>query len=131
MSKQDLVRLTHAFISIRLDYCNGLFTGLSKKALWQLQLTQNAAGRVLMKTRKYNHITPVLKSHWLSVIQRIDLKILLLVYKSLCSSGPKYVSDMLVPYKPSRTLRTFGAGLLAGVRTKHGEAVFCYYATQT
>lgn len=33
MSKQNLVRLTHAFISSRLDYCNGLFTGLPEKLL--------------------------------------------------------------------------------------------------
>uniref|UniRef100_A0A3Q3LKF2 Reverse transcriptase domain-containing protein n=1 Tax=Mastacembelus armatus TaxID=205130 RepID=A0A3Q3LKF2_9TELE len=37
MSKPDLERLIHSFISSRLDYCNGLFTGLSKRAVRQLQ----------------------------------------------------------------------------------------------
>ena len=31
MSKHDLEKLIHAFISSRADYCNGLFTGLAKK----------------------------------------------------------------------------------------------------
>uniref|UniRef100_A0A3Q3LSB9 Reverse transcriptase domain-containing protein n=1 Tax=Mastacembelus armatus TaxID=205130 RepID=A0A3Q3LSB9_9TELE len=62
MSKPDLERLIHAFISSRLDYCNGLFTGLSKRAVRQLQYIQNAAARVLTRNRKYNHITPVLRS---------------------------------------------------------------------
>ena len=81
MSKPDLERLIHAFVSSRLDYCNGLLTGLSKQAVRQVQYIQNAAARVLTRTRKYDHISPVLRSlHWLPVAQRIEA---LLVYKSL------------------------------------------------
>uniref|UniRef100_A0A8C6UC06 Ig-like domain-containing protein n=1 Tax=Neogobius melanostomus TaxID=47308 RepID=A0A8C6UC06_9GOBI len=66
VSKPDLERLIHAFVSSRLDYCNGLLTGLSKRAVRQLQNIQNAAARVLTRTRKYDHISPVLRSlHWL------------------------------------------------------------------
>ncbi|KAK7930462.1 hypothetical protein WMY93_006857 [Mugilogobius chulae] len=94
-------------------YCNGLFTGLSKQAVKQLQYIQNAAARVLTRTRKYRHISPVLRSlHWLPVAQRIDFKTALLVFKSLHGLAPKYISDMLVRYEPSRTLRTSGTGLL-------------------
>uniref|UniRef100_A0A3Q3RNJ0 Reverse transcriptase domain-containing protein n=1 Tax=Mastacembelus armatus TaxID=205130 RepID=A0A3Q3RNJ0_9TELE len=135
MSKPDLERLIHAFISSRLDYCNGLFTGLSKRAVRQLQYIQNAAARVLTRTRKYNHITPVLRSlHWLPVAQRIDFKLALPVYTSLHGSAPHYISDMLMPYEPSRTLiRTSGTGLLLvpRVRTKHGEAAIQFYAAKT
>ncbi len=39
---------------------------------------------LLLKHRKHEHITPILRSlHWLPVHQRIDFKILLFVYKSL------------------------------------------------
>ena len=131
MSQQDLEKLVHAFIFSRLDYCNGVFTGLPKKSIRQLQLIQNAAARVLTKTRKVDHITPVLKSlHWLPVPQRIDFKILLLVYKSLNGLGPKYISDLLLHYDPPRPLRSSGTGLLVvpRVRTKQGEAAFSFYA---
>ena len=131
VSKPDLERLIHAFVSSRLDYCNGLLTGLSKRAIRQLQYIQNAAARVLTRTRKYDHISPVLRSlHWLPVAQRIDFKTALLVYKSLHGLAPKYISDMLETYEPTRTLRTSGRGLLLvpRVRTKQGEAAFQVYA---
>ncbi len=46
---QDLEKLFHIFITIRVDYCNGL---LPKKTIRQLQLIQNTAARILTRTRK-------------------------------------------------------------------------------
>ncbi len=104
---------------------------LPKKTIRQLQLIQNAAARILTRTRKSEHITPVLRSlHWLPVTFRIDFKVLLLVYKSLNGLGPKYIADMLTEYKPNRSLRSLGSSQLEipRVYTKQGESAFSYYA---
>ena len=96
-----------------------------------LQLLQNSAARVLTRTRGREHITPVLKSlHWLPVCFRIDFKVLLVVFKCLNGLGPSYLSELLLSYQPSRTLRSSGAGLLVVPHTKtktHGEAAFSHY----
>ena len=64
--------LVHAFITSRLDNGNALLKGISEHHLKKLQLVQNAVACVLTMTRKYDHITPILKDlHWLSVRERI------------------------------------------------------------
>ena len=70
------------------------------------------------KTRKFYHITPVLKDlHWLPVRERINFKILLLTWKALNGIAPIYISDLLVHYQPNRTLRSSNKHLLAVPRT--------------
>ena len=66
VSLEDAKTLVHAFVFSRLDYCNALFAGLPKKTTDRLQLVQNAAARVLTKTKRREHITEsILKfSYW-------------------------------------------------------------------
>lgn len=47
LSQQDLEKRVGAFLFSRLDYCIAVFTELTQKSIRQLQLTRNAAARVL------------------------------------------------------------------------------------
>ena len=118
LSHEAAATLVHAFITSRLDDGNSLLYGINDCLLKKLQLIQNTAARVLSKTRKYDHITPVLKKlHWLPVKQRIEYKILLLTWKSLNGISPAYLSDLITHYTPNRELRSSDKRLLYIPRT--------------
>jgi len=132
LSKNDAEKLIHAFVTSRLDYCNALLSGYPDKALNKLQLVLNTAARILTRTKKFDHITPVLASlHWLPVKARADFKVLLLTYKALHGLAPTYLSDLVLPYIPTRTLRSQDAGLLIVPRISKqtaGGRAFSYRA---
>ena len=84
LSQKDTEILVHAFISSKLDSCNSLLYGLPQTLIDRLQAVQNCAAHLVTRSRKHDHITPILKQlHWLPVYSRIKYKILLLTFKAL------------------------------------------------
>ncbi|KAF7689309.1 hypothetical protein HF521_012662, partial [Silurus meridionalis] len=120
LSKADLEKAIHAFISSRIDYCNALYTGLNQSLLNRLQMVQNAAARLLTNTSKCSHITPVLRSlHWLPVRFRVEYKVLLFVFKAINDLAPPYLAELLKVYQPARTLRSSGLTSLVVPKCKY------------
>ena len=107
LSRESITTLVSCFVLSRLDYCNALLGGLPSDSLEKLQRVQNCAARMIFGMRKREHITPALKSlHWLPVKQRIEYKTSLLCFKHFHSQTPPYISELLLPYTTSRTLRS-------------------------
>ncbi len=132
LSVSDAEKLVHAFMTSRLDYCNALLSGCPASSINKLQIVQNAAARVLTRSRKYDHITPILQSlHWLPIKFRISYKILLLAYKALNDLAPAYLTSLLSCYNPTRSLRSQNSGLLVVPRiakSTKGGRTFSYLA---
>ena len=119
--------LVHALVTSRLDNGNALLYGITEQQLNKLQRAQNAAARMLTRTRKFDHISPVLhRLHWLPIRYRIQFKLLLLTWKSLHDMAPSYIKELLNQHAPSRHLRSSDKNLLTVPRTfsSYGDRAF-------
>ena len=88
--------IIHALISCRLDYCNSLLYNIPTHKTDCLQKLQNQWARILTKSLRREHITPVLKSlHSLKLHDRITYKILMLTYKTYYIIAPTYLCELI------------------------------------
>ena len=97
----------------RLDYCSSVFIGLPADQIARLQRVHNNAARLVMKKRRRDHVTPLLKElHWLPVKFRCQYRISTLAYRHFERSLPPYLSSSLCTYEPSRCLRSSNEKLI-------------------
>ena len=131
LSSEATKSLVNCLVTSRLDYCNAL-NGLPNTILSKLQRVQNTAARIITRTARHDHITPVLKElHWLPVKYRVQHMILTHTYKALHEQSPQYVKDMIDVYRPSRNLRSQDSTTLVVPRTRtvmYGNRSFSYAA---
>ena len=72
------------------------------------------------------HIKPILfKLHWLPVAARVQFKVLVLIYKALNGLGPGYLEDHILPYEPTRQLRSNQGALLKELSLKEVRGMSC------
>ena len=100
--------------------------------LTKRQRIKNSAARLVSRSKKQNHITPILAElQWLPIKARIQNKIILLAFNAVHGFAPHYISELVSPYKPTRSLRSSTQQLLQvpQQRTKtYGERTFVYSA---
>ncbi len=120
---------SHSAVS---KHVNRKLSGRKRSSINNLQIVQITASRVLTRSRKYDHITPILQSlHWLPIKFRISYKILLLAHKALNDLAPAYLTNLLSRYNPTRSLRSQNSGLLVVPRiakSTKGGRTFSYLA---
>ena len=97
LSIKQLTILTNAVILLALDYCNSLYFGCSHSSvISHLQTVQNRACRVIFGLRKRESVSQHLKKlHWLKIPERIEFKLLLIVFKGINGLAPPYISELL------------------------------------
>ena len=106
-------KLTVSFVLTRLDCCNSPLAGLPDNKLNKLQRLQNHATRIVPRKPRHISATSLLRTlHWLPVKARIQYKIACLCFQCLShNTMPPYLSNLLHPYQPPRTLRSLDTAL--------------------
>ena len=123
--------IIQALVCSRIDWNNSLYYGLPNTQLQRLQRVQNAAARIIMMRRKFDHVTPILKElHWLPVTSRVLFKMLVLAYKCVHGDAPSYLSDLIThKVNSSFNLRSNYVPLLLQPRRTNlvygGDRAFC------
>jgi len=93
-----------SIVHSKFDYCNTFFYNLSKSQLSRLQQIQNFLARTVMNAPKSCHITPILRSlYWLRITERIEYKLLSLIYKVLTTTKPPYLHKLISTHRPRST----------------------------
>ena len=111
-------KLTVSFILTRKDYCNSLLAGLPDNKLNKFQRIQNHAARIVLHKPRHVSATSLFRTlHWLSVKARIQYKIASLCFQCLSHNTMQpYLSNLLRPFYPSKTLRSLDTSLLSAPR---------------
>ena len=77
----------------KLFYCFTVWAGTPKQNLQKLQLVKNFAARVLTDTKKFDHISPVLRElGWPSIKDQLLVRDTTQVYKIVNGLAPLYLS---------------------------------------
>jgi len=94
--------------------------GLPASQLSRLQSVLNAATRLIHRSSRYEHVTPMLRDlHWLRSPERISFKLAVLTYQCLHGLAPRYLSDNIqsVAVSNCRHLRSSSSSQLVIRRT--------------
>ena len=103
LSEDVTKKMLPAFVLSRLDYCNQLLAGCPKYLLSKLRKVRNNAARLIFRTTRSAHVTPMLHSlHWLPIEQRIEYKL----------SFDHFSSGSHLPFRTSSPLHSLPAAPL-------------------
>ena len=123
LTEDAATTMVHAFVTSQVVYCNSVLQRVSAANVQPLWNVLNAAARIILRKRKFDHITTDVRDrlHWPPVQQRIEYKVCVLVYKCLHQAAPIYLAELCSPVSESANcghLRSAARGDLAVPRSR-------------
>ena len=93
--KEDLrMTIINASVFSKLYYCSSVWSNTSDTNITKLQSVQNFAARIVSNTKKYDHVTPVLKRlRWLPVKTNLYLRNTVMAFKCTTSMASEYLGN--------------------------------------
>ena len=97
MDTQTCKTVIQSLVMSHLDYGNCLLVNVPKKQLNKLQRVQNRAAKLVLNRSRYESSKKArFDLHWLPIHERIEFKILTIVFKCLNGSGPNYLTNLFI-----------------------------------
>ena len=59
--KELLITIINSLVFSKLYYCSSVWSNTTDRNIRKLQGIQNFAARIISETRKYDHVTPIMK----------------------------------------------------------------------
>ena len=115
--------LIRAFVHSRLDYCNGLLSGLTDRLYGRLQSVLRSTARLVLVLPRCSSVSEVMRRdlHWLAFPHRVTYKICVLVFKCQNNLAPEYLRRHCVPTSSvsgRSQLRSASTGMLLVPKTR-------------
>ena len=105
------------------DYCNTLLARLPKDLINRLQKVQNTAERGITRSRKRDHISPLLyRLYWLPVQKCIIYNVCVICYKCFNQMTATYLSESLKLHVSARQLRSSADQTTLGVPLRNSKS---------
>ena len=81
----------------KMYYCSNVWANITNKNVRKLQAVQNFACRIVSGAKKYDHVTPLLKSlSWLPVKDQLYYHQAIMAFKSMTGQAPEYVASQFI-----------------------------------
>jgi Fe-S cluster biosynthesis and repair protein YggX len=92
---ETLENVISSLVFSKLYYGSTVWSNTTQKNIKKLQKVQNFAARIITCTRKYEHITPVIRQlGWLPVADMLKYYLGILTFKCLNGLAPDYLSTL-------------------------------------
>ena len=126
LDRPTIAKLTHAFVSSHLDYCNSSFFRPSSFVPTSTSKNTKYCCKACYSLEKIWAHNPNVAFSWLPIHHRITFKVLLLTYKILHGQAPNYLSDLISlrcssSLRPLRSSSTLQLTLGPRTVTRYGD----------
>ena len=111
--KDLLVTIIKGLVFSKMFCCSSVWSNTSVTNINKLQAIQNFAARIVTRSRKFDHITPILKQlRWMPVIDYLFYCDAFLTFKCMNGMAPSNLSSRFIKRGMISSLSTRNANLL-------------------
>jgi hypothetical protein len=118
-----------AIIAPLFEYCASILVGISKTNLQHLQKLQNQGMRIILRCNRRVRISDMLEAlHFISIKERIEYNVCLLVFKIINGMCPRYLCNKLesVQYEGAVNTRQRGNIYIDRCRTREEQKMLLH-----